>query len=142
VPSGERSRSVVAAASGVLVSHEAFRLPVQTLGAVKWLLDRLSLGSPRPGSRERGLHFDGVDPKQILSLVPGQFAILSAYFGAKEDNTPWSLLDEIQRRCSELGMLPEHFAGTHVWRGFLEDPARQLAWFVEQGLVICEVSEE
>ncbi|MGJ9404057.1 hypothetical protein [Arthrobacter sp. KK5.5] len=140
VPTGEQAQRVVAAASKIVESPEAFRLPRQTLNAVEWLHDHLSTGNQRP--REKDQYFDGVDPKQINSLVPGQFAILSAYFGAKEDNTPESLMDEIQRRCSELGMTHEHFAGTHIWQGFLNDPARQLAWFIEQELVSCEVSED
>lgn len=140
VPTGDQAQRVVAAASEIVESPEAFRLPGQTLSAVEWLHGHLPAGNQLP--REKGQYFDGVDPKQINSLVPGQFAILSAYFGAKQDTTPEALLDEIQRRCSELGMTHEHFAGTHVWQGFLEDPARQLAWFIEQELVICEVSED
>lgn len=39
-------------------------------------------------------------------------------------------------------MTHEHFAGTHVWQGIMEDPAHDLVWFAEQGLAICEVSED
>jgi len=142
VPAGAQSRRVITAASGIVESPEAFRLPEQTLSAVQWLRDYLSAADQRPRAQKEGVYFDDVDPKQVHALAPGQFAILSAYFGASEDNTPKSLMEDIRRRCSDLGMTHEHLAGTHVWQGFLDEPTRQLVWFVQQGLHICEVSED
>lgn len=141
LPTGEQAQRVVALASGIAASPEAFRLPEQTLTAVDWLGTRLSAENPRPGHQGKSLYCDGVHPQQIASLAPGQFAILSAYFGAEQDNTPEFLRGEIQRRCSALGMTHEYLAGTHVWQGFLTDPGRQLAWFSERGFRICAVSE-
>lgn len=90
-------------------------------------------------------YFDGVDNRQIGSLSPGPFAILSTYFGAQEDKVPEppvEVIEEIHRRCSELGMTHEYTAGTHLWQGFLARPGHQLSWFADQGLVICEITED